>query len=138
MSLRNRACEGFIEECKSNPGRFEERIKKQKIHSFAKESSNFKLTNKNKIIEVKMEQDLFRSILFLPLQRKIDIGEMLKFPLTPVPLCLAHIDGSMQKTRKSSLLKELETRVISKALSNTDTFVIDGDFLKNYQKRFAY
>ena len=131
MSLRNRACEGFIKECKSNPGRFEERIKKQKIHSFAKESSTFKLTNKNKIIEVKMERDLFRSILFLAFQRKIDTGEMLKFPLTPVPVCLGHIDGSMQKTPKSSLLKELETRVISEALSNTDTFVINGDFLKN-------
>ena len=78
-----------------------------------------------------MERDLFRSILFLAFQRKIDMGEMLKFPLTPVPVCLAHIDGSMQKTPKSSLLKELETRVISEALSNTDTFVINGDFLKN-------
>ena len=48
-------------------------------------------------------------ILFLALQQKIDMGQMLKFPLTPVPLCLAHIDGSMQKTPKSSLLKELGT-----------------------------
>ena len=56
------------------------------------------------------------------------MGEMLKFPLTPVPLCLAHIDRWMQETPKSSLLKELETRVIFKAPSNIDTLVIDGMF----------
>ena len=73
------------------------RIKKQKIHSFAKEGANSKLSNKNKIMEMKMEHDLFGSILFLSLQWKIDMGEMLKFPLTPAPLYLAHIDGPMQE-----------------------------------------
>ena len=33
------------------------------------------------------------------------MGEMLKFPLKPAPLCLAQIDGSMQETLKISLLK---------------------------------
>ena len=46
-------------------------------------------------MKVKIAYDLLGSILFLPLQRKINMGEMLKFPLTPVPLCLVHIDGSM-------------------------------------------
>ena len=69
--IGNRAREEFIEECKSNPKRFEEKIKKQKIHSFATEGDNFKLTNKNKIIEVKLEHDLFRSILFVTLQQKL-------------------------------------------------------------------
>ena len=34
----------------------------------------------------------------------------------------------MQETPKSSLLKELETRVIFEAHSNIDTLVIDGMF----------
>ena len=42
-----------------------------------------------------MERGFFEMILFHALQRKIDIGETLKLPLTPVPLSLAHIDGSM-------------------------------------------
>ena len=53
------------------------------------------------------------------------MGEMLKFSLMPVPLCLLDIDGSMQKTPKTSLLKELETRVITEASSNIDTLVND-------------
>ena len=60
--------------------------------------------------------------------------------MTPVPLCLAHIDGSMQETPKSSLLKELETQVISEAPSNNDTLVIDGMFflrlLKELPEKF--
>ena len=73
-----------------------------------------------------MERNLFGSMLFLALQWKIYICETLKFPLTPVPLCLAFIDGSMQKTPKSSLLNEQKTRVISEALSNINTFVTNG------------
>ena len=60
--IGNKACEEFIEKCKSNRRRFEERLKKQKIDSFTKEGDNFKLTKKNKIMEVKMERDLFGSI----------------------------------------------------------------------------
>ena len=65
--IGNRAPEEFIKECKSNPRKFEERIKKQKIHSFPKEGANFKLTNKNKSMEVKMERgflELFYSFLY--------------------------------------------------------------------------
>ena len=57
------------------------------------------------------------------------MDETLKFSLRPVPLCLAHIDGSIQKTPKSSLLQEQETRVISEARPNIDIFVIDGMFV---------
>ena len=59
--IGNRAREEFIEKCKSNPRRFQDRVKKQKIYSFAKEGANFKLTN-NKIMRVKMGHDLFESI----------------------------------------------------------------------------
>ena len=62
------------------------------------------------------------------------MGKMLKFPLTPVLLCLAHIDGSMQKTPKSSLLKGLEIRVISEASFNVDNLVIGGMFFMRLLK----
>ena len=93
-------------------------------------------------MEVKMEHDLFESILLLALQQKIGMGETLQVTLTPVPLCLAPIDGSMLKTPKTLLIKKQETGVISEAPSNIDNLVIDGIFFqqlfKNYQKPFAY
>ena len=79
-------------------------------------------------MEVKMEHDLFESILLLALQQKIGMGETLQVTLTPVPLCLAPIDGSMLKTPKTLLIKKQETGVISEAPSNIDNLVIDGIF----------
>ena len=91
---------------------------------------------------MKIERDLFGSILFLALQWKIDMVEMLKFPLTPAPLCLPHIDGSMQRPPKSSLLNDLETRVLSEAPSNVDALLIDGMFflrlIKELREKLAY
>ena len=81
-------------------------------------------------MEVKMEHDLFESILLLALQQKISMGETLQVTLTPVPLCLAHIDGSMLKTPKTLLIKKQETWVISEAPSNIDNLVIDGIFFQ--------
>ena len=91
-------------------------------------------------MEVKMERELFRNILFLTLQLKIDMGEMLKLPLTPIPRCQTHIDGWMQKTTRSSLVKELETRVIYEAppmillqlmaLSSCEFLIVYANFKK--------
>ena len=55
-------------------------------------------------MEVKMERDLFGSILFLPLQQKIGMDETLRFPWDQF-LRSGHIDGSIQTAPKSSLLQ---------------------------------
>ena len=52
--------------------------------------------------------------------------EVLKFPLTPVPLSLCHADGSMQKTPKVKLLSELEVRMKTDIPTHIDVTVIDG------------
>ena len=52
-----------------------------------------------------MEYDLLGSILLLALQRKTNMDQTQMFTLTPVPLFLAHNDGSMQRIPKSLLLK---------------------------------
>ena len=61
-------------------------IKRQKIHSFAKEDADFKLNNENKIIEVKIERKLFGNILFPALQQKIDMDKI------TISLSLTNID----------------------------------------------
>ena len=40
---------------------------------------------KDKLVEVRMEKYLFGSIFYLAPQRKIDMGEVLPYPLTPIP-----------------------------------------------------
>lgn len=119
----------FINECIVNPNRFEQRIKSQKIKTFATENSKKKISAKDgKTIEACMMRDLFGSLLYLSLEKKIDIAEVLSYPLTPLPLSLCHIDGSIQKTPKSALLKYLETKTDSMSPPNVDVQIIDAMF----------
>ena len=128
-SIGSELRETFIGECIEDSTRFERRIQKRKIFTFATEGQKYKLRGKDdKIVEVRMERDLFGSILFLALQRKIDMGEVLKYPLTPVPLSLCHIDGTMQKTQKSTLMTEIEKRTIMTDPMSVNVTIIDGLF----------
>ena len=90
--------------------RFEQRVKKRKVFIFGKEGVTFGAKNgENKLIETIMERDLFGGILFLALQRKVDMGEVLAHPkLTPIPLALCHVDGKIHKTQKVALMYDLE------------------------------
>ena len=52
-----------------------------------------------KVVAVSMIRDIFGSILNLSLQKKVDMGEVLMYPLTPAPLALSHVDATMQKNK---------------------------------------
>ena len=55
--------------------RFEERMARHKILNFANEGASYSLTGaNNKLMAAEMVRDLFGSILFLALQRKIDMA----------------------------------------------------------------
>ena len=121
--------ESFISECVKRPERFEERIARIKLQTFANDGKRFKMKGTdNKIIAVSMIRALFGSILFLSLQKQIDMAEILSYPLIQVPLALSHADGLMQKTPKVKLLHELEAQVKSTPPSKIDTTIIDGMF----------
>ena len=71
-------------------------MKRQTIHSFVTEgrTKNIKVGD-GKIISA----CLIRKYLFLSLERKLDMAEVLSYPLTPVRLSLSHVDGTMLKTK---------------------------------------
>ena len=77
---------------------------------------------------VTMTRDLFGSILFHALQAKVDMGEVLRYLLTPVPLSLCHPDETMQSTPKSKLLVELQNRINSCSPGTIDVRIVDGMF----------
>ena len=52
--------------------------------------------------------DLFGRLLYLSTLRHLDLEKVFEFPLTPVPLALAHLDGTMHKTEKAKLMHRLE------------------------------
>jgi hypothetical protein len=47
-------------------------------------------------------------IVTIILEKKIYLEQILPYPLTPVPMCFAHMNGKTNKTTKSTLFKELE------------------------------
>ena len=54
--------------------------------------------------------------------------QILRYPLTLVPLSISHVGGTMQKTLKSKMLQELEKRVASNPPTNVDVTIIEGMF----------
>ena len=103
----------FIKECKKET-RFEERIKRQCIHSFATEAGKKKVKSKGgDVMMACLVRDLFGTLLNLSMDRKIDMEEVLNYPLTPVPLSLCHVDGSMMTTAKSKMLHHLDSEVVT-------------------------
>ena len=120
----------FIEDCVEDSSRFSQPIKRQKIKNFASQTGRFKVSSasEKKQLTVTLTRDLFGSILFRALQNKVDMGEVLKYLLTPVPLSICHPDGIMQKTPKSKLLVELEKRVNPRSPGTIDIKIIDGMF----------
>ena len=63
-------------------------------------------------------------------QNNIDLARVFTYPLTPVPLSLAHVDGSINKTDKAKLLHKLENTIRSTGPEDpVDVTLVDGMFL---------
>ena len=128
LEIGNKERIKFINECIARPERFEQRIKRQNLHTFATEGGKKKLTSKDgKLEETCLIRDLFGSILYVSLEKKVDMAEVLTYPLTPVPLSLSHVDGTMLKTDKSKLYSVLEPNKKSDPPVANET-VIDASF----------
>ena len=81
-----------------------------------------------KIIVATLIRDLFGSILCLSMQQKIAPAEALKYPVTLVPLCVSHLDGSVNSTPKSNLLNHIDSQFVSVPSSSIDTTIINAAF----------
>ena len=54
------------------------------------------------------------------------MGEVLAYPVTPIPLALCHVDGT--KTQKDSLMHNLEKSTAIKDPVTIDVVIVDGLF----------
>ena len=128
MSIGEKMRDHFIENCSNDPESFDKPIPRQKLHTFASQGVRVqKKRADGKLKELRMERDLFGRILVIALEKTVDIRQVLEYPLTPVPLCLFHADGDMNKTNKAKLFKVLEDRVPSHNPPETiDAIIVDG------------
>lgn len=118
----------FITECLEEPQRFLKPIKKNIISNFSKESISTKREtgSSDKLRSVKLERNLFARIIFIAIEKQINMELVLTYPLTPIPLSLCHPDGTPHKTQKSKLLIHIEGKVNSSQPSSIDTIIFDG------------
>lgn len=83
-----------------------------------------------KIITVNADRDLFGRLLIAANVRQINLKEVLCYELSPIPFALAHQDGSLRKTNKSTLATILEenTSTLPRLPVSTQNtvFIVDG------------
>ena len=89
-------------------GRFERAIPRRKITNFTSAAMKTTIKQEQKTLELKGTRDLFGRLLYLSTIQRIDLKKVFSHPLIPVPLSLAHIDGSINKTDKSKLVEKIE------------------------------
>ena len=98
---------------------------------FATENFERKNTSKKAaaIAQTKGTRDMFGRLLFLSIQRQIDIRSVFQYPLLPEPVCFAHPDGSIRNSPKSKVFHFLKTKVTSTPPTPVKTVIVNGMFL---------
>ncbi|XP_067613930.1 serine/threonine-protein kinase Wnk isoform X4 [Eurosta solidaginis] len=128
-TMGNEQRENFITQCAEDEKRFEKPIKQNKVLNFTDNMQKKKMTVSGKVVELRMQRDLFGQFLCISLQKSLDIDKVLIYPLTPVPLSMCHMDGSICKTNKAALLKVLEQQIEPHTPEHTNVKVLDGFFM---------
>ena len=82
-------------------------------------------------------RDLFGRILYMPLQRKVDMAQVLKYSLTPFPLSLSYVDGTMLNTPLPGRLRYLETKRARTTQDEIDVQIIDAAYFLHFYKDLA-
>lgn len=69
--------------------------------NFASAKPSKRVSVSGKLVEVRMQRDLFGQLLLVALEETLDIDKVLSYT-APLPMC--HVEGGMCKTGKSVLL----------------------------------
>lgn len=99
----------FVEILEKNSNPFDESFDKDNLYNIAttkavpENVADFLLNieeNGNKVVELRMQLDLFGPLLGISMTNKVDIEIVLGFSPTPVPTSLCHLDGTSAKQIK--------------------------------------
>jgi hypothetical protein len=119
----------------SNAKKTHKNFMNQSLKSRFRYLRNKRVENKTKEdkwenLNINIERDLMDRIVTIILEKKIYLEQILSYPLTPVPMCLAHMNGKTNKTTKLTLFKELENWPPRKMDANVVTFFSCGVLCK--------
>jgi len=86
-----------------------------------------KVKSNNTIVQFSAQSDIFGKISLIQQNRQIDLKEVFKYPLSPIPWSIAEVNGSRKKCSKSTIMKELEKgRTSIDKVDNSFVPIFDG------------
>lgn len=83
--------------------------------------------SKNKEMMLKSDNKLFGHMVLVASSRKLNMEDVLKYPLGPIPWALANMEGSLKKTSKAALARKLEALAApAEHLDTPSACIVDG------------
>jgi len=125
----------FEDECLVDGSRFLKPVARTKMLNFAAENVKRSKTAMLKVSAAEGVRDVFGRILAIVAKTSdtLDLHHILGYPITEVPLSLAHSDGTPLKTDKATLTKTLENKqetvLTDLSLPSIKATVIDGGIM---------
>ena len=103
-------------------------MKKAKLKTFTDLNKKIKVkASNNQEVVLKTEKRLFAQMIVIAECRNLQMSEVLAHPLGPPPWTLANPDGTLRKTNKTSLAKELQKNVqAADAIPQPSACLTDG------------
>ena len=133
-------CDEFKEECLRDEDRFQKPISRRKLKTFTSDAvkSKVKSNEKLKIMELTGSRDLLGRLLYLSAMSDLDLHKVFEYPLMPVPLSLANIDGAMHNPSKSKLARKIEDSVHSSTgPEDINVVMVDAFFFRTQTERHS-
>jgi len=123
-------------------GQFHHKITKKKLKTFSHIRKKSRSQGHGKEVILNADRKLFGQMILVAENRKLHIRDVLTHPLGPLPWALANGDGTLRKTNKAALARELEKSVsAAEVIPESSATVIDGmslvQKLKGNDKTYA-
>lgn len=107
--------------------KFHDTLKKQKLKTFSALSKTKVAKNKDAETVLRADRNLFARMIIIAESRNLQMQDVLKHPLGPLPASLACSNGFPRKTNKAQLGKELEKLIQpTEEVSRPSAYIIDG------------
>ena len=122
--------------------KFHDTMKKMKLKTFSSIQEKFSNKTQAKQVVLKADRNLFGHMILVAQSRELNMSDVLAHPLGPLPWALANGDGSLRKTNKAALAKELEKSITpAEVIPEPSATIIDGmnlvQKMKGDDKTFA-
>jgi len=108
-------------------GQFHHKITKKKLKTFSHIRKKSRRQGHGKEVILNADGKLFGQMILVAENRKLHIRDVLAHPLGPLPWTFANGDGTLRKTNKAALARELEKSVsAAEVIPESSATVIDG------------